>query len=41
MLSSLAGTEPQLQAHMRISMNVGLSATQLRQVTQVLIERRT
>ncbi len=39
MLSSLAGAEPQLQAHMRISMNVGLIPAQLRQVTQVLIDR--
>lgn len=39
MLSSLAGAEPQLQAHMRISMNVGLSAAQLRQVAQVLADR--
>ena len=39
MLSSIVGAEPQLQAHMRISMNVGLSAAQLRQVSQVLIDR--
>jgi len=38
MLSSLAGAEPQLQAHMRISMNVGLTAAQLREVAQVLRE---
>lgn len=38
MLSSLAGAEPQLQAHMRISMNVGLTAAQLREVVQVLRE---
>lgn len=39
MLSSLPGAESQLQAHMRISMNVGLTAGQLRQVTEVLAER--
>ena len=39
MLSALTGTEPQLQAHMRISMNVGITAGQLRQLTQVLAER--
>lgn len=39
MLSALPGVEPQLQAHMRISMNVGLTAAQLRQFGQVLDER--
>jgi len=39
MLSALPGAESQLQAHMRISMNVGLTAGQLRQLTQVLDER--
>jgi 4-carboxymuconolactone decarboxylase len=39
MLSSLAGVESQLQSHMRMSMNVGLTAGQLRQVVQVLAER--
>ena len=39
MLSALPGAESQLQAHMRISMNVGLTAGQLRQFTQVLAER--
>jgi alkylhydroperoxidase/carboxymuconolactone decarboxylase family protein YurZ len=39
MLSALPGAEPQLQAHMRISMNVGLTTGQLRQLTQVLAER--
>ncbi len=39
MLSALPGAEPQLQAHMRISMNVGLTAGQLRQLTQVLAAR--
>ena len=36
MLSALSGLEPQLQAHMRISMNVGLTAAQLRELTWVL-----
>jgi 4-carboxymuconolactone decarboxylase len=36
MLSALSGVESQLQAHVRISMNVGLSASQLRQLVQVL-----
>lgn len=39
MLSALPGAESQLQAHLRISMNVGLTAGQLRQLTQVLAER--
>lgn len=39
MLSVLPGAEPQLQAHMRISMNVGLSAGQLSQVGEVLTQR--
>lgn len=39
MLSALPGAEPQLQAHMSISMNVGLTAGQLRQLTQVLNEQ--
>ena len=39
MLSALPGAEAQLQSHMRVSMNVGLSASQLRQLTQVLAER--
>jgi len=39
MLSALPGAGPQLQAHMRISMNVGLTAGQLRQLTQVLSSR--
>jgi len=38
MLSALPGAEPQLQAHMRIGMNVGLTAGQLRQLAQVLAE---
>jgi alkylhydroperoxidase/carboxymuconolactone decarboxylase family protein YurZ len=36
MLSALPGVEPQLQAHMRISMNVGVTAQQLHQLVQVL-----
>ena len=39
MLSARAGAESQLQAHMRISMNVGVTPGQLRQLTQVLAER--
>ena len=39
MLSALPGAEPQLQAHMGISMNTGLTAGQLRQLIQVLAER--
>jgi len=38
MLSALQGADAQLQAHMRISMNVGLTAAQLRQLTQVLAQ---
>jgi 4-carboxymuconolactone decarboxylase len=36
---SAAGAESQLQSHMRVSMNVGLTAGQLRQLTQVLADR--
>ncbi|CUJ39540.1 4-carboxymuconolactone decarboxylase [Achromobacter xylosoxidans] len=39
MLSALPGAESQLQAHMRISMNVGITSGQLRQLTQVLSSR--
>jgi 4-carboxymuconolactone decarboxylase len=39
MLSALAGAESQLQSHMRISMNVGITAAQLDQLTQVLADR--
>ncbi|MDU4058648.1 MAG: carboxymuconolactone decarboxylase family protein [Pseudomonas oryzihabitans] len=39
MLSALPGADSQLQAHMRISMNVGITVSQLRQVDQVLAER--
>lgn len=39
MLSALPGAESQLQSHMRISMNVGLTAGQLRQLAQVLADR--
>ncbi|MBR7896946.1 carboxymuconolactone decarboxylase family protein [Burkholderia multivorans] len=39
MLAALPGAEPQVQAHMRISMNVGITAGQLRQLDQVLAER--
>jgi alkylhydroperoxidase/carboxymuconolactone decarboxylase family protein YurZ len=39
MLSALPGAEAQLQSHMRISMNVGLTVSQLEQLVQVLAER--
>jgi alkylhydroperoxidase/carboxymuconolactone decarboxylase family protein YurZ len=39
MLSALPGAESQLQSHMRISMNIGLTAQQMRQLTQVLADR--
>ncbi|MEC4718240.1 carboxymuconolactone decarboxylase family protein [Noviherbaspirillum sp. CPCC 100848] len=39
MLSALPGAEAQLQSHMRISMNVGLTVNQLDQLVQVLAER--
>jgi 4-carboxymuconolactone decarboxylase len=39
MLSALPGAEPQLLAHMRISMNVGLTESQLRQLTHILANR--
>lgn len=35
-LATLPGVAPQLQAHIRISMNVGISAAQLQQVVEVL-----
>jgi 4-carboxymuconolactone decarboxylase len=38
-LAALPGVESQLQSHMRISMNVGLSADQLRHLADVLGER--
>jgi len=38
-LAAMPGVEPQLQAHIRISMNVALSAAQLRQLAQVLTDR--
>ncbi|MGJ7492459.1 carboxymuconolactone decarboxylase family protein [Variovorax sp. ZT4R33] len=39
MLSALQGADAQLQSHMGISMNVGITASQLTQLTQVLAER--
>ena len=39
MLSSLTGVESQLQSHMRISLNVGLTLNQLHQLTQVLADK--
>jgi alkylhydroperoxidase/carboxymuconolactone decarboxylase family protein YurZ len=38
MLSALQGVDAQLQAHLRISMNVGLTVGQLRQLSRVLGE---
>ena len=37
-LSAIPGVESQLQSHVRISMNVGLTASQLSQVARVLAE---
>jgi 4-carboxymuconolactone decarboxylase len=39
MLATLQGVDAQLQAHLRIGMNVGLTAVQLRQLTEVLASR--
>ncbi|GLQ91631.1 hypothetical protein GCM10007901_05810 [Dyella acidisoli] len=39
MLAALPGAEPQVQAHMRIGMNIGMTADQLRQICQVLADR--
>ena len=39
MLAALTGVEPQLQVHIRISMNVGLSAQQMQQLGQLLADR--
>ncbi|MGJ7551533.1 carboxymuconolactone decarboxylase family protein [Pseudomonas alloputida] len=36
MLSALIGVEPQLQAHMRISMNTGITRAQLERLCQIL-----
>src|SRR5574338_35525 len=38
-LAAMPGVEAQLRSHMRASLRVGLTATQLRQLTQVLAER--
>jgi 4-carboxymuconolactone decarboxylase len=38
-LAAMPGVESQLQSHIRISMNVGLTAPQLRQLADVLAER--
>ena len=38
-LAAMPGVEAQLRSHMRASMNVGLTAPQLRQLTQILAER--
>lgn len=37
-LAAMSGVEPQLQAHIRLSMNVGVSAQQLQQLVQVLAD---
>lgn len=39
MLAAMPGVEAQLQAHMRISLNTGLTAGQLHQVGQLLADR--
>ncbi|MEO6817700.1 MAG: carboxymuconolactone decarboxylase family protein [Edaphobacter sp.] len=39
MLAAMSGTDSQLQSHLRISRNVGLSASQLRQLADILSER--
>lgn len=39
MISALPGAEAQLQSHMAVSLNVGLTAAQLQQAVQVLDER--
>jgi 4-carboxymuconolactone decarboxylase len=39
MLSALPGLESQLQAHMRIGMNIGLSEQHLRNLTELLADR--
>lgn len=39
MLAAMPGVDAQLQAHMRISMNVGVTAPQLHQLVQVLTDR--
>lgn len=38
-LAAMTGVESQLQSHVRISMNVGLTAAQLRSVADILAER--
>jgi 4-carboxymuconolactone decarboxylase len=38
-LAAMPGVEPQLRSHLRISMNVRLTASQLRAVSDVLAER--
>ncbi|WP_038216304.1 carboxymuconolactone decarboxylase family protein [Xenophilus azovorans] len=38
-LAAMPGVEPQLRSHMAASLRVGLTAAQLRQLTQVLAER--
>lgn len=38
-LAAMSGVEPQLEAHLRISLNVGLTTSQLRQLADVLGQR--
>jgi 4-carboxymuconolactone decarboxylase len=38
-LAGLAGVDSQLQSHIRISKNIGLTTAQLRNVADVLAER--
>lgn len=38
MLAAMQGVESQLQSHIAVSMNVGLTAPQLREVADVLVE---
>jgi 4-carboxymuconolactone decarboxylase len=39
MLSAMSGVESQLESHIRISMNVGISAAKLQEIGQVLSDR--
>ena len=39
MLAALQGTDSQLRSHMNIGMNVGITAAQLKQLTQILGDR--
>lgn len=39
MLSALQGVDPQLQSHVGISMNIGITESQLKQVAQIVTEQ--